>query len=98
MPAYLVAIARIDAWTADFQKYVDQAADLTAEHGAQYVIRGEPETVYEGDFLRDRVVVISRWRCVQAARDFWESDRYQKEIKPLRDNTGVYDVAIFQSL
>ncbi len=97
MSAYLVAIARIDTWTEDFQKYVDRAAQLTAEHGAEYIIRGAPESVCEGDLLRDRVLVVSRWPTAQAARDFWESEQYQKEIKPLRDNTGVYDVGIFES-
>ena len=97
MPAYLVAIARIDAWTEEFQKYVDRAADLTAEHGAEYVIRGAPATVCEGDLLADRVMVVSKWPTAQAARDFWESDQYQNEIRPLRDNTGVYDVGIFES-
>ena len=97
MPAYIVAIARVDHWTEDFQKYADQAANLTAEHGADYVIRGEPETVFEGDLLRDRVVVISQWSSVEAAKAFWESDQYQNKIKPFRDGTGVYDVAVFES-
>jgi len=97
MPAYLVAIARVDHWTEDFQKYADQAADLTTEHGASYVIRGAPETVCEGDLLRDRVMVISQWSSVDAAKAFWESDQYQKKIKPFRDGTGIYDVAIFEA-
>ena len=97
MPAYLVAIARVDNWTDSFQQYADQAADLTAEHGASYVIRGEPETLYEGDLFGDRVMVISRWPSVEAAKAFWESDQYQQKIKPLRDDTGVYDVAIFEA-
>ena len=97
MAAYLVAIARIDAWTEDFQEYVDRAADLTAARGAEYIIRGAPETVCEGNLLHDRVMVVSRWPSAQVARDFWESDEYRREIKPLRDNTGVYDVGIFES-
>ena len=97
MPAYIVAIARVDHWTENFQKYADQAADLTAELGADYVIRGEPETVYEGELFKDRVMVISQWRSIEAAKAFWESDEYQKKIKPFRDDTGIYDVAIFEA-
>ena len=97
MPAYLVAIARIDAWTEDFQKYVDRAAELTAKQGAEYIIRGAPQTICEGDLLHGRVMVVSQWPSEEAARDFWQSDEYQREIKPLRDNTGVYDVGIFSS-
>ena len=26
---------------------------------------------------------------------FWYSDAYQKDTKPLRDGTGLYDVALF---
>ena len=97
MAAYLVAIARIDSWTEDFQKYVDRAAALTAEHGARYIIRGAPGSVCEGKLLEDRVMVVSEWPSAEAARDFWASEQYQREIKPLRDNTGVYDVGIFDS-
>ena len=97
MPAYLVAIARVDHWTEDFQKYADQAADLTSKHGASYVIRGAPQTVLEGDLLQDRVMVVSQWPSVEAANAFWESDEYQNKIKPFRAGTGVYDVAVFDS-
>ena len=96
MAAYVVSIARVDDWSESFQKYADLAADLTAKHGAEYLIRGEPITNCEGDIFKDRVLVISKWPSVDAAQSFWNSSEYQKKIKPLRDNTGVYDVAIFE--
>jgi len=97
MAAYLVAIARVDDWSEDFQKYADRAADLTAKLGAEYVIRGEPNTKCEGELFNDRVLVISRWPSVDAAKSFWNSTEYQAEIKPFRENTGIYDVAIFEA-
>ena len=96
MAAFVVAIARVDDWSEDFQKYADRAADLTDKLGAEYVIRGEPNTNCEGELFNDRVVVISKWPSVEAAQAFWNSSEYQSEIKPFRDNTGIYDVAIFE--
>ena len=95
MAAYVVSIARVDDWSENFQKYADLAADLTDKLGAEYVIRGEPVTNVEGEIFNDRVMVISKWPSVEAAQSYWNSKEYQ-EIKPLRDNTGIYDVAIFE--
>lgn len=97
MPAFIVAIARVDDWSDDFQRYADRAADLTAEHGGEYVIRGKPHANVEGGLFDDRVAVISKFPTLEAAKALWNSDAYQKEIKPLRDGTGLYDVAIFES-
>ena len=95
MAAYVVSIARVDDWSENFQKYADRAADLTGKLGAEYVIRGAPATNCEGEIFNDRVVVVSKWPSVEAAQAYWNSSEYQ-EIKPLRDNTGIYDVAIFE--
>ncbi len=97
MPAFIVAVARVDDWSDNFQKYADRAADLTAEYGGEYVIRGQPHAKLEGELFDDRVLVISKFPTLEAAETFWKSDAYQKEIKHLRDDTGLYDVAIFES-
>lgn len=97
MAGYVVSIARVDNWSENFQKYADLAADLTAKLGAEYVIRGKPVTNCEGEIFNDRVLVVSKWPSVEAAQSYWNSGEYQEDIKPLRDNTGVYDVAIFEA-
>ena len=45
----------------------------------------------------DRACVISRWPSLEAAKDFWNSQEYQEVLKPLRDNTGLYEVGLFES-
>ena len=30
-------------------------------------------------------------------RAFYDSDAYQKDCKPLREGTGIYDIAFFES-
>jgi uncharacterized protein (DUF1330 family) len=96
MAAYVVSIARVNDWSEYFQKYADLAADLTAKLGAEYVIRGEPVTNCEGKIFDDRVLVISKWPSLEVAQSYWNSSEYQEKIKPLRDNTGIYDTAIFE--
>jgi hypothetical protein len=33
---------------------------------------------------------------MERLRAFYESEEYQKNLKPLRDGTGVYDIAAFE--
>ena len=28
---------------------------------------------------------------------FWESDEYQKDCKPLREGSGIYDIGVFEA-
>jgi uncharacterized protein (DUF1330 family) len=75
--------------------YGKAVAGLLPTYGGRYLLRGAPVKTLEGEWL-DRVrVVVSVWPNLKAATDFWYSDVYQKETKPLRDGTGVYDVALF---
>ena len=96
MAGYLVAIARIDTMTDALKTYIEKTAQLSAEYGGEYVIRGQAATVREGDHHQGRSVVISRFDSVEQAEAFYNSDAYLEEIKPLRDGTGEYDVAIFE--
>lgn len=97
MPGYIVAIARIDNMTDGLKEYIGKAADLSEEHGAEYVVRGPAKEVVEGDFLAGRSVVVSKFETLEKAEAYYKSDAYQKEIKPLREGSGVYDVAIFEA-
>jgi uncharacterized protein (DUF1330 family) len=97
MPAYIVAVVRVDDWSDMFQAYADRSAELTAKYGAEYMIRGKPESNVEGELFNDRVIVVSKFPTLDAAKAFWSSDEYQNEIKHLRDNTGIYDIAIFEA-
>lgn len=96
MAGYVVAIARIDSMTEGLKAYIDKAAQLSAEHGAEYVVRGPAKSVAEGDYLTGRSVVVSKFESLEKAEAFYHSDAYQNDIKPLREGSGVYDVAIFE--
>jgi len=96
MAGYVVAIARIDKMTDGLKSYIEKSAQLSAEHGAEYVVRGPAKSVMEGDYLSGRSVVVSKFESFEKAEAFYNSDAYQNEIKPLRDGSGVYDVALFE--
>lgn len=96
MAGYIVAIARIDTMTDGLKDYIGKAADLSAEHGAEYVVRGPAKEVLEGDCLGGRSVVVSKFETLEKAQAYYHSDAYQNDIKPLREGSGVYDVAVFE--
>ncbi len=43
-----------------------------------------------------RPCVVSRWPSLEAAKAFWNSQEYQEVLKPLRADTGLYDVGLFE--
>ena len=96
MAGYVVAIVRIDKMTDGLKEYITKAADLSAQHGAEYVVRGPAKDVVEGDYLTGRSVVVSKFETLEKAEAFYHSDEYENQIKPLREGSGVYDVAIFE--
>ena len=42
--------------------------------------------------LESRREIIARFPCLQAAKDFWYSDIYQNEIRPMRDGIATFEV------
>ena len=54
--------------------------------------------VFEGDPPPGRGVVISRFPCLEAAREFWYSDTYQNEILPLREEAADFEVLVLPGL
>ena len=97
MAAYIIVAARVDNRTEGFIEYARRAGELTYERGGEYIVRGDADTVLEGDMWNNRACVISRWPSLEAARDFWNSSEYQEVLKPLRANTGLYEVGLFES-
>lgn len=95
MAVYQVAIVKITDRSPRLMEYVKKSAELSARYGGEYVVRGPAETVLEGDYLTGRSVVVSRWASLEKAREFWTSDEYQKDIKPLREGAGVFDIGVF---
>ena len=93
MAAYLVITAKVTDPQA-FAPYAQQAAQLLAHHGGQYLVRGGTQDLLEGDD-DGRRVVISRFADRAAALAFWNSDAYA-HLKTLRAGTGVFDVRLVE--
>lgn len=95
MAAYQIAVVKLTNRTPGFMEYVKKSADMLKEYGAEYVVRGPAETVLEGDFFKGCSVVVSRWPSLERAKEFWNSEEYQKKVKPLREASGIYDIGLF---
>ena len=75
LKAYLIAeIEVVDA--ATYEGYKAEAAPIVAKYGGQYIVRGGPLTLVEGDSSKERVVVIE-FPNTTAAYAFVESDEYR---------------------
>ena len=96
MPAYQVALVKVKNRTPGFMEYVEKSAEVLEKHGAEYVVRGPAKSVLEGDYLDGRAIIVSKWPSLAAIEEFFHSDDYQK-IKPLREGSGVYDIASYEA-
>lgn len=95
MAAYQVAIVKVTNRTPGFMEYVKKSADMLAKYGAEYVVRGPAELVLEGDVFKGVAVVVSKWPSLERAKEFWNSEEYQKNVKPLREASGIFDIGLF---
>lgn len=96
MPAYILTVVELTQVTEDFKRYSAAAAALSKQFGGEYLVRGKPSRVYEGKLFEGKSVVLSRFPSMEQLKAFYESDEYQKNLKPLRANTGIYDIASFE--
>jgi uncharacterized protein (DUF1330 family) len=97
MPAYLVSVVEITNPTPGFKKYAEESAKLLKQFGGKYLARGKATTILSGDLYQKKVLVIAEFPSVDAINSFYNSDAYQKDCKPLREGTGVYDIGIFDA-
>ena len=95
MAVYQVAIVKITHRTPDFAEYVKKSAALLAKYGGEYIVRGPSESILDGEYLAGRAMVISKWPSLEKAKEFWNSEEYQKNVKPLRDGAGVFDIGLY---
>jgi uncharacterized protein (DUF1330 family) len=68
---------------------------LIKSYGASYIVRGRPFRIVEGTWPDWKGVVASTWPCRQTGQVFWHSEKYQNEVKPLREGASSYHVAMF---
>ena len=98
-PVYMLVIGQIN----DGQKMGAYQAALTAselypKNNGGYQVRGRPIEMFEGEWPGNQAVVIAKFASADDARNFWHSDTYQNEIKPLRAGAGSFTVALFEAL
>jgi uncharacterized protein (DUF1330 family) len=94
---YMLVIAQLIGGPEKFAPYAKAAAGAVTKFGGRYLARGQAVKMLEGQYLDRTRIVLSAWPNMQAALGFWNSDEYQKQAKPLRDGTGIFDVAVFKA-
>ena len=97
MSAYLIAVCQITNPNENFKRYAAESAALMQEYGGRYIVRGPAAEVLKGDDLKGKVIIISEFPDMNALNDFAKSERYLNEIAPLREGTGIYNFASYES-
>lgn len=97
MPAYLVAVCEVTNPNENFKKYAAASAKLVQEHGGKYLVRGPAVNVFKGDDLKGKVVIINEFPNMDALDGFVNSEEYVNEVAPLREGTGIYNFASYES-
>jgi uncharacterized protein (DUF1330 family) len=97
MPAYIVSVCDIREITAALKDYVQRSAELARKHGGRYIVRGKPLEVEEGGYLVDKSVVILEFPTLEQLKAYVHGGEYQESVKPLRQGTGLYDIAIYEA-
>ena len=95
MAAYIVSLCTITDFHDNLKKYITLSEDLIKEYGGEYVIRGPAAKVLEGDALQGPSLIITKFESMDKAKAFYESNYYQKEVKPLRAQSGIYEIGVY---
>ena len=98
-PVYMIVIGEITD-PAKMKAYSDALTDslLYQQHEGYYAAIGKPVEMFEEEWPANRGFVIARFPSRSHARAFWNSTRYQNDIKPLREGAGRFTVALFDEL
>ena len=97
MPAYLLAICEVTNPNENFKKYAAESAKLIAAHGGKYVIRGPGAAVIKGQALQGKVIIMTQWESLDQLDGFLNDETYVNEVMPLREGTGNYEIATYES-
>jgi uncharacterized protein (DUF1330 family) len=73
-----------------------RSSKIVPRNGGQYVAVSPPLQVLEGEWPADRGFVTERYPCRAAFDAMWFSNEYQKRLKPLREGSGAYTIALFE--
>lgn len=97
MPVYLVSVVEITNPSPNMKAYAEKSAGLIRKNGGRYLVRGKPAQIVSGDMFTKKVLIIAEFPSVDHFNAFWNSDEYQKDCRPLREGTGIYDIGLFDA-
>jgi uncharacterized protein (DUF1330 family) len=97
MPAYMLAVCNITNPKPEMKEYAEKAAVLIKQHGGKYLMRGMPVENYDGDILDGKAVICAEFPTMDDLQAFIKGDEYQNNVKHLRDGTGEYHIAFYES-
>jgi uncharacterized protein (DUF1330 family) len=92
MPAYWLARARVDE-PEQYARYASQVPGILERFGGKVLARGGRHEILEGPADFARFVVIA-FPSLDAARDCFNSEDYQKAARFRRDGGGVVEITI----
>jgi uncharacterized protein (DUF1330 family) len=93
MPAYV--IAETDVHDAEqYEHYKAAAPETIAAYGGRYVARGGELSVFEGDWLPKRLVILE-FDDLAAAKRWYDSPEYS-EVRKLREDAATFRVVAVQ--
>ena len=95
--AYMVVVADV----IDGEKMGQYQAKLMESglypaNGGTYTFKGRPIEIFEGEWADNRAVLVARFPSADDARNFWYSDTYQNDVKPLREGAASVMVGLFE--
>lgn len=96
MAAYMIVTARIRDRERFVSGYGKRAAELLAQFGGRYLMRGPGGQVLEGSNPDSASVVISEWPDREAALRFWNSPEYA-EAKAMREGLADVEVVLIEA-
>ncbi len=97
MPAYIVSLCEFTNMTPALKEYAQKSAELLHKHGGKYIVRSKPVEVMEGDKMPGKSMIIVEFPTMEQLLAYLKGDEYQKGTKHLRQGTGIYDIAIYES-
>ena len=97
MAAYIVAVCEVTDPNENFKKYVASSSELMHQHGGKYIVRGPAVDILKGDDLKGKVMVITEFPSMDELKAFVNDEEYINEVAPLREGTGIYNFATYET-
>ena len=79
-----------------YREYIAQAPPTIARYGGEYLVRGGAQEVLEGEWARERTVVL-RFPSVEAAQRWHASAEYQGP-KALRNRVALTNMVLIEGV